>query len=161
MTAKGSRRRLWFITILGIVILLPLGYYTLLIINNWLQAELLEHKGVRATTGTAMGKEQVKFTPSNHAYLGEDGQTIERTPGDEEWRVYYQIDNFNQVAEPLRGRFLQAEKKRILSGKPRFTIVSKDQYDNIQIGDKLEVGWRLRADNKIEVVSAGKPLVER
>jgi hypothetical protein len=127
-------------------------------IDRRFQAAVLEHKMVRETTGTVRGKDHIKFDEANHSYPHEDGYLVDRKPGDEEWRVYYEIDNFDQIAEPARTHLLNAEKERAAKGKLRFRIVSKDQYDEVQIGDKLSVGWRWRGNDNVEVVTAGKPL---
>jgi hypothetical protein len=111
---------------------------------------------VRETTATVIAKEHVDFDEVSHSYMSEDGHRIQRHAGDEEWRIYYRIDNFDQIEEPSRTLLLESEVKRSSAGL-RFTIVADNQYDSIEVGDRLNVGWRWIARDKIEVVTAGKP----
>jgi hypothetical protein len=111
---------------------------------------------VRETTGTVIAKRHVRFDEANHSYVSEDGYLVERQAGDEEWRIYNRIDNFDQIEEPTRSRLLESETERALSARLRFRIVGKDQYDWIDVGDRLNVGWRWINDDKVEVVTAGK-----
>ena len=113
-------------------------------------------KVVRETTGTVVRKEKLLFNEANRVYIDE-GVRVERQAGDEEWRIYYRIDNFDQITSSIKNKLLETEQERITKGNYRFRIVSRDQYNDIQVGDKLSVGWRWRGENQIEVVTAGKP----
>jgi hypothetical protein len=72
--------------------------------------------------------------------FGEAQVRVERQAGDEEWRIYYRIDNFDQITSSIKNKLLETEQERIIKGNYRFTIVSQDQYNYIQVGDKLSVG---------------------
>jgi hypothetical protein len=38
---------------------------------------------------------------------------MEAKPGTEQWRIYYQIENFDQAPEPKRNELLLSEEARI------------------------------------------------
>src|SRR5215472_13655076 len=107
--------------------LLP-GYFVLCRGGRARQLLDLEHKTVRETTATVMGKEHVQFDEANHSYMHEDGYQVQRKAGEEEWRIYYRIDNFDQIEEPVRSRLLEAERERDSTGRLRFRIVAEDHY---------------------------------
>ncbi len=76
-------------------------------------------------------------------------------PGTEQWRVYYQIDNFDQVHEPKRSELQRSEDARIKQFGFRFypsSTPDKATYDKAQIGDQLEVRYRYMGDEK-EIIS--------
>ena len=61
------------------------------------------------------------------------------------WRIYYQIDNFDQVPEPKRSELLRSEEARIKKFGLRFyhfRTRDKALYDATQVGDQLEVTYR-------------------
>ena len=99
----------------------------------------------------------VCFYEGTHVYKHDDGYTVSRNPGFEEWRVYYRIDNFDQLHEPLRNRLLQLEEERATKGTPRYTIQTQEWYEGIRVGDKLTVLYRPTGDEVIEVVSIPEP----
>jgi uncharacterized protein YaiE (UPF0345 family) len=138
------------------MILIALGYYFVPRLSNRIEVQIFEQKAVRTGVGIVIRKEYVKFDESNHSYQHIDGYPVVRRPGDEEWRVYYQIQSFDGIAEPFRSRLLLAEKDLTANRGRRFTIVSKEQYDKIKVGDELKVSWRWRGDDKVEIVDAGK-----
>jgi len=138
------------------VILITLGYYLIPRYSKKIEAQFFEQKTALAGTGIVTGKELVKFDESNHSYFHIDGYKVIRKPGDEEWRVYYRAENFDQIAESIRSHILLAEKELTSNRGSRFTIVSKEQYDKIKVGDELKISWRWRGDDKVEIVNAGK-----
>ena len=138
----------------GIII----GYLVVRQIDKGFQ-QLNESKASRRTTATVISKEYVKYDDKNHSYIGDLGDPIEVAPGREEFRVYYEIDNFDQVPEPRRSRLLKSEQERIKKFGYRFDILTKDQkqeYDQINPGDKLEVFYRYITDEK-EIISIDYP----
>jgi hypothetical protein len=157
MEAAGVRKRWLAVAIVGAALAAPLGYYALSWMTDRYHERMMEIKMVRDTTATVVAREHVRFDSTRHSYISEDGATVERQPGDEEWRVYYQIDNFYQIAEPVASRLQDAETARTTRSQRRFRTVTKEQYEAIRAGDKLNVGWRRCGHDKIEVVSAGKP----
>src|SRR5262245_25041078 len=106
MPVKVARWSIYFVGIGGMVLFI--SYYAFKL-NKRIETNVVEHKSARNTTGTVVGKEYVKFDEINHFYLDEEGNRIDRQPGDEDWRIYYYIDNFNQIAEPMRSRLLESE----------------------------------------------------
>lgn len=160
MLAASSIQRL-VIVLLGAVLLGLVGYYGIRKLAHNFEVNLLKHKVVRDTTATVIGKKHVQFDELNHSYLHDDGYRVERQPGDEEWRIYYQIDNFDQISEPERTRLLVAEKERAEKGKPRYDIASKEAYDGIKEGDKLDIGWQWVNDNKIIIAFASKRIQQK
>jgi len=151
-----SPRFIWLSLGISAVILITLGYYFVPRLGKKIELQFFEQKTVRPGTGIVTKKELVKFDESNHSYSHIDGYEVIRKPGEEEWRVYYQIENFDQIAEPIRSHILLAERELTTNRGSRFTIVSKEQYDKIEVGDELKVSWRWRGDDKVEIVSAGK-----
>ena len=114
-------------------------------------------KVVRSTTGTVIRKEKLLFNEANLVYVNDEGVRVERQVGDEEWRIYYRIDNFDQITSLIKNKLWEKEQERITKGNYRFRIVTQDQYNDIQVGDKLSVGWRWCGGYQIEVVTAGRP----
>jgi hypothetical protein len=71
--------------------------------------------------------------------------------GQTQQRVYYQIDNFDQVNESRRSKALQAEKELVQMYGPRSTY-AVDWYDRVQPGSKLQVHYQCFSDGRIEIV---------
>ena len=112
-------------------------------------------KAVRTTTAVVKAKEHVRYEEHNHSDVDDLGQTLEAQPGTEEWRVYYQIDNFDQVPEPKRSQLWQSEETRIKKFGFRYHYYStpeKASYDKAQVGDRLEVLYHYIGDEK-EILS--------
>lgn len=148
------------ILIAVVVAILSFGYYALDIISEETHATMLKHKLVRETTGTVRAKEHVRFDENNYSYWkNEDsGYQVERRPGDEEWRIYYEIDNFDQVAEPARGELLNAEMARVANSNLRFDSVDRADYEALAEGNKILVGWKWISSKRIEIIYVMKPL---
>ena len=114
-------------------------------------AELGQAKAARHTTGTVVRKQYVKFDVANHSYVGDLGDVINVEPGTEQWRVYYRIDNFDQVPEPKRSALIASEHARIAKYGDRFHhwgAEGKDISQSLKEGDKLEVVYRYIGDEK-------------
>jgi hypothetical protein len=119
---------------------------------------LNEAKKARITTAVVKAKDHVRFDEKNHSYIGDYGQTVEVSPGTDRWRIYYQIDNFDQVPEPKRSKLLISEAARIEKFGLRFyhfSSAEKADYDAIQVGDQLEVTYRYIGDEK-EIIHVRK-----
>jgi len=100
-----------------------------------------EPKTLRVTSGVVKSKEHIRFDEHNHTYVSDFGETYTAEPGTEVWRVYYQIDNFNQVPEPKRSEPWKSEEERIRRFGFRFRSYTKDEkgrYDRAE----LAIGWR-------------------
>jgi len=145
-----KKRYRW--SIVGIALLL----LAFLLIKG-IGALVYARKVVRETTGTVVRKEKLLFNEANRVYVNDEGVRVERQAGDEEWRIYYRIDNFDQITSSIKNKLSETEQELITKGNYRFRIVSRDQYNYIQVGGKLSVGWRWSGENQIEVVTAGKP----
>lgn len=130
-------RRNTTILLIGSAILILL-VYAIWYAFDYIQTNAVEHKIVRNTTATVIRKEYIQN-------------------GIDEWKIYFEIDNFDQIAEPTRSSLLKSESERITANQVRSRVVSKDQYSRIEKGDKLIVGWRWLGKDEIEIVSAGKP----
>jgi hypothetical protein len=116
---------------------------------------LNEAKKVRTTTAVVKAKEHIRFDEQNHSYVNNFGETVQVPPGTEQWRVHYQIDNFDQVQEPKRSELQRSEDARIKQFGLRFYASStsdKAAYDKAQVGDRLEVRYRYMGDEK-EIIS--------
>jgi hypothetical protein len=142
---KSKHRVLVIILVAGIVVLAAYLY------ANHALNQLREATGVRTTTAIVHAKEHVRYDEHNHTYVNDLGQTLEAGPGTEEWRVYYQIDNFNQVPEPKRTQLWQSEDTRIKKFGYRYHYYStpeKASYEKAQVGDRLEVRYHYVGDEK-------------
>jgi len=134
--------------IAGLAALGVYGYYAL----KRAVKEFLEAKYVRATSGTVMGKEIIRFDEKNYTYIDpDDGFQFEAKPGDEQRRVYYQIDNFDGLDEPRRSRALEVERERLAKLGTRFTYNAEGWYEGVKVGDKVVVNYRVFSDGDIQV----------
>jgi hypothetical protein len=114
-------------------------------------SSLNEAKKIRTTTAVVKSKDYVHFDEKNHSYVNNLGEIVQVSPGTEQWRIYYQIDNFDQVPEPKRSELLRSEEARIKQFGFRFYPLSapdKTVYDKAQVGDHLEVRYRYVGNEK-------------
>jgi hypothetical protein len=112
--------------------------------------EFKESKWVRTTTGTVLRKELFRCQEPTCIYVGYGGRAeIQR--GVSQQRVYFQIDNFDQVGEPRLSRAIQSEKELVRANGPRSTS-EVDWYDRVITGDKLSVRYQCFSDGRIEIV---------
>jgi len=145
----ANRRLLWAVVVLACVVSAGI----LLIVYGL--HRLGEAKTLRVTSGVVKSKEHIRFDEHNHTYVSDFGETYTAEPGTEVWRVYYQIDNFNQVPEPKRSEPWKSEEERIRRFGFRFRSYTKDEkgrYDRAEIGDRLEVEYHYMGDQK-EILS--------
>jgi len=147
----------WSILLIVIVGLLVISSLVMRKVINGIETSIIASKTAHDATATVVRKEYLKFDEKSHTSVDEDGFPVERRAGDEEWRIYYRIDSFGKIDRTEELRLLKAEEERYAKNKPRFRIVSKEQYDYIQKGDRLSVSWHWLGKNKIEIISAGKP----
>lgn len=141
----SSRSARWLLIGIGVLSIVGFSVYLLLRAAENSLEKLNEAKKVRTTTAVVKAKEHVRFDERNHTYVNSFGKTIQVSPGDEQWRVYYQIDNFDQVPEPKRSELQRSEDSRIKKFGFRFypsSSVDKAIYDKAQVGDRLEVRYR-------------------
>ena len=120
------------------------------------EAELMEHKMVRTTTGVVLEKKHVRFAADQTEYQNDEGRTVHlenwrKNSG--ELRVFYKIDNFDQIIEPHRSAVLTAEEERGKRFGPRFRIVDQSTFDQAERGEVVHVTYRWAGNSKIEIVS--------
>jgi hypothetical protein len=65
-------------------------------------------------------------------------------------RVYYQIDSFENLAEP-RTRAAESEAKRLRDSGPRYTY-SVDWYNRIETGATVYVRYQCFSNGSLEIV---------
>lgn len=138
----------------GVAIVAALGVIAL---RSW-ERQVLETKSVRELTVSVMRKEHVRFDEKNSSYIDdvnftwhEKAHRVERRPGDEEWRVYYEIYSFDPTDEPTSSRLLEAEKQRVANGKWRFTILSREKYEQLNVGDKIHLKYQRFSDGEVMI----------
>jgi hypothetical protein len=148
--ASGSSAR-WLLIGIGALAIVAFSVYLLLRAADNSLSRLNEAKKVRTTTAVVKAKEHIRFDEQNHSYVNNFGETVQVPPGTEQWRVYYQIDNFDQVHEPKRSELQRSEDARIKQLGFRFypsSTPDKAAYDKAQVGDQLEVRYRYMGDEK-------------
>jgi len=147
----SSRSARWVLIGIGVLAIVGLSVYLLLRAADNTLSGVNEAKKGRTTTAVVKAKEYVRFDEKNHSYIGEFGKPMEAKPGTEQWRIYYQIENFDQVPEPKRSELLRSEEARIKQFGSRFYPFStpeREFYDRTQVGDQLEVLYRYIGDEK-------------
>src|SRR5919198_1401887 len=100
--------------------------------------ELNQAKAARHTTATVLRKQYVKFDEANHSFVGDLGDVINLPPGTEQWRIYYRINNFDQVPEPKRSALVASERERVAKYGDRFHYwgaEGKEIYESTKEGD--------------------------
>ncbi len=148
--ASSSSAR-WVLIGIGVLAIVGLSVYLLLRVADNSLSRLNEAKKVRTTRAVVRAKEYVRFDEKNHSYVNNFGETVQVPPGTEQWRIYYQIDNFDQVPEPKRSELLRSEEARVKQYGFRFYPAGtpdKALYDRTQVGDQLEVRYRYMGDEK-------------
>jgi hypothetical protein len=136
---------------IGVLVIVGLSVYLLLRAADNTLSSVNEAKKVRTTTAVVKAKEYVRFDEKNHSYVNNFGETVQVPPGTEQWRVYYQIDNFDQVSEPKRSELTRSEDARIKQFGFRFYpsgTPDKARYDKAQVSDRLEIQYRYMGDEK-------------
>jgi hypothetical protein len=142
-----------------ITLALGLGYLSLLILSKQSNEKLISAVMYHETSATVIRKEVVKFDQTNHSYVNDRGDEVKAQPGDQQYRVYYYFDDFNGYDDPFRSQLMEAEKKRILEGQPRFTWTNYNDrtlYDTVNVGDKLTVSYKAYSDGAIDILHAQK-----
>jgi hypothetical protein len=66
-------------------------------------------------------------------------------------RVYYQIDNFDNLSEPRRTRATESETNRLRTTGPRYTY-AVDWYDRVQSGSKVYARYQCFSDGDLIIV---------
>ena len=136
---------------IGVLAIVGLSAYLLLRIADTRISSVNEAKKVRTTTAVVKAKEYIRFDEKNHSYVNNFGESVQVPSGTEQWRIYYQIDNFDQVPDPKQSELWQSEETRIKQFGFRFYpsgTPDKAAYDKAQVGDQLEVRYRYIGDEK-------------
>ena len=153
--SRSSTRLLWsFITVIvATTLLLTYAYLKLSEANQ----EFLANKMAHEAKATVKYKEHVIVDETNRSFVNGYNDPIELDLGTEQWRVYYQIENFGGPAEPRLNRAVESEKVRVANFGCRFSYNNKEWYDKIEVGDALEVTYRVFTDGEVEVISVENP----
>src|SRR5882762_8915530 len=103
--------RVVLIVVLSIILLPVAGVWIYRSIGrNW--DEMVRANLAYTTDGTVRDKKKFVITKEEPYYTGALGDRIPETPGTEQWRIYFDIDNFDQVPEPKRTQLMAAELSR-------------------------------------------------
>lgn len=120
-------------------------------LDKRISKELMESKLVRTTSGTVLRREEFQCHEPTCVYIGYGGPS-EINNGASQKRIYFEIDNFNQVDEDRRAKALQREKDLVRLYGPRSTY-AVDWYETTKPGDKLLIRYQcLTSDGQIEIV---------
>jgi hypothetical protein len=146
---KLLKQRWVWISLAVLVSLLGLGFFAYRALDR-AEKEFKESKWVRTTSATVIRKEPFRCEEKGCFYTSGYGDQSEMKQGESQERVYYRIENFDQVDEPRRSRAIEAEKKRVQESGPRFTY-AEDWYDKVEPGEKVYVQYRCFSDGQIQV----------
>lgn len=120
------------------------------------ETELMEHKSARTTTGVVVEKKHVQFGSDQTEYQNDEGRMVRledwRKKGGE-FRIFYKIDNFDQIPEAHRSALVTAEEERRKRFGPRFRVVDQSTFDQAKSGQVVNVKYRWADDSKIEIIS--------
>lgn len=153
MTRLRFTRRRWLIATTITVLVVLLGYLAL----RGIERSFFARETLRETTATVKGKEHVTFQGANPTYTDELGKQIPVLPGDEQWRVYYQIDDFRGLDDSIRARVLDAERELATTGRSRFEFKTREWHDRTEVGDTLKVLYQWRGGDRIDVAYVENP----
>lgn len=125
---------------------------------------MLEAKSVRELSGVVKGKGYRIFEKDNAAriengqyfYVNEEGQEVQKTLGEKEWFINYEVEHFNSASESVSNRLLENEKKRAASGKLRVCIVSKETYEQMNAGNKLYANYQAFSGSDVMIWGCSK-----
>lgn len=120
------------------------------------EIQLMEYKTARTTTGVVTDKKHVQFASNETAYRDDEGKTIRLEDWREkngEFRIFYKINNFDQMPEAQRSTIMTAEEERGRQYGPRFRIVDQRTFDQAKSGQTVTITYRWAGDSKIEIIS--------
>lgn len=149
---EKMRTRVPIALVLGVsvILLILVGWWVYRALERY-SDDMLRANLAYTTTGTVRDKKKFVITKENPYYIGDLGHRIPETAGTEQWRVYFDIDNFDQVPEPKRTQLMDAEISRKKEYGMRFYPFSNQEtefYDRTQVGDKLAVHYKYVGDEK-------------
>lgn len=154
---KFLKKRWLWISLAVLVSVLGLGFFAYRELKR-AEKEFMESKWVRTTLATVIRKEQFRCEETICFYTNGYGDRVEMKQGESQQRIYYQIENFDQVDEPRRSRVVQAEKDRVREFGPRFSYAD-DWYAEVEPGAKVYVRYRCFRDGQIQVWGVDSKLV--
>jgi hypothetical protein len=144
-----GRRVVLIVSIAAIAIVLA-GWWTYTYFERrW--DDMLRASLAYTTTGIVRDKKKFVITKEEPYYINALGDMISERAGTEQWRIYFDIDNFDQVPEPKRTQLMNAETSRKKKYGMRFYPFYNQEtefYDRTQIGDKLGVHYKYVGDEK-------------
>ena len=147
-----SKRLLIVAGIVAIVILVPIA--VLYGIRRF-EHEVFEHKTARDTSGVVVGKEYVQFDSNQSTYQDAEGRSRpleDWRKRDGEYRVFYTVDNFNQVPGQAQVSLVSAEAERFKKYGPRYTIVNAKDFERAAVGQRIAIVYRWANDSQIEMI---------
>lgn len=153
MSGKRFSGRRWLIATSITVVLALLGYLTLRAVER----SFFARETLRETTATVIGKEHITFQGADPSYTDERGARIPVRSGDEQWRVYYKIDDFKGFDDSVRARLQEGEKELATSGHSRFEFKSREWHDKTEVGDTLKILYQWRGGDRIDVAYVENP----
>lgn len=153
MSGQRISRRRWLTATVITVVLGLLGYLTVRAIER----SLFARKTLRETTATVIGKEHVTFQGADPSYADERGKRIPVRSGDEQWRVYYKIDDFQGLDDSVRARLQEAERELATAEPARFEFKSREWHDKTEVGDTLKILYYWRGGDRIDVAYVENP----
>jgi len=146
---KAIQRRLLVVSV-GVTVLILTAWWSYRYLQKrW--EDMIRANLAYTTTGTVKDKKRIVITEEEPYYVGDLDYRIQKTPGTEQWRIYFEIDNFDQVPEPKRSELMNAESRRKEQFGLRFYPFSEPErsfYDRTQIGDRLAVHFKYIGDKK-------------
>jgi hypothetical protein len=123
LVMKLLKKRWPWISLAVSICILGLGFVGYRALDRQWQ-EMLESKWVRTSPATVVRKDQ--------------------------GRVYYHIDNFDNLPEPRRSRASESEQNRLRDSGPRSHSVDWD--DRVEPGAKIYVRYQCFSDGHLEIV---------
>jgi hypothetical protein len=155
MIMKDRWLRLTLFILVGVVLCASLGFAAM----RYFEQSLWDTKSVRELTGIVTGKGYRKFEKENAArvengqyfYADEDGRLVQRYPGNEDWLIHYEVERFDPRDEPMSSRLLENEKKRLASGQSRTATVSKEEYDQIGVGERIYARYQRFSESDVMI----------
>jgi hypothetical protein len=135
-----------------VAILVPVAVYSG--IRRFEQA-VFDHKAARDTTGVVIAKKHVQFDTNQASYLDDQGRrrTVDEwRKRDGEFRVFYTIDNFDQVPGKVRAPLVAAEEARFKRYGPRYEIANANEFERTAIGQRIKIVYRWASDSEIELI---------
>lgn len=119
------RRRKWlFLSLIIVACLVWLGHVGLKALDRY-DREMIESKLVRTSPGTVVRKSEGK--------------------------VYYRIDNFENLPESRRSRAMEAENSRLQKSGPRWAY-SAGSLEHVDVGSTVYVHFQCFSNGNLEIV---------